>query len=49
LGICPAKFLSNGFKKGGKTIEDGAAHIESNEKAGEYDPPSIEEFLKHSV
>ncbi|HUT69829.1 MAG TPA: hypothetical protein VMW89_04055, partial [Desulfatiglandales bacterium] len=27
----------------------GAAHIEPDEKAGENDPPSVEDFPRHSV
>jgi hypothetical protein len=41
LGIAPAKFFLQWFKKGGKAKEDNAAHIETDNETGKYEPPSI--------
>ena len=45
LGIAPSKFPNQWLKKCGKTIEGRCAYIETNGKAGEHNPPSIEDSL----
>ncbi len=48
LGVTPPELLDKGFKKRSEPVHGDSAHIETDGKAGAYNPPPVEDSCRHN-